>query len=168
MKIGSFQPSAPPVRTAAASPELVDAYRPWRPEGDWQAGTNWRGQAIWKSNSGRYDHNQNASLTSQPLSLRGLSQPRLKFSSSYGLEDGYDHVYLELKTEGGSWRELKDFTGKSWLGKEVDLDLKSYQGEVVQLRFRLHSDSSNSGSGFKFSKLRLEGVDFEGKPVSRW
>ncbi|MGE0493024.1 MAG: hypothetical protein AB7S38_27680 [Vulcanimicrobiota bacterium] len=166
MKIGSFQPNTPPVRTAAVSPALVDAYRPWQAEGDWQTGTNWRGQAIWKSNSGRYEDSQNTSLTSQPLSLRGLTQPRLKFRCGYGLEDSYDHVHLELKTEHGSWRELKDFTGKTWLGKDVDLDLSGYQGEVVQLRFRLRTDGSNSGSGFKFSKLRLEGFDFEGKPVN--
>lgn len=170
VKVGP-EKSAPrtpsPRRPVPPSKELLDAFEPWRAEGDWQPDSSWLGRHRWKSNEGSYRNHQDSSLTSRPVSLRGLKEGRLKFECDYVTERNIDKVHLEVQPESGGWTRLKEFTGKKRRGEKVEVDLQPFLGQVVRLRFRLHTDGSVKARGFKFQDLRLEGKDVGGQPVQR-
>jgi len=62
----------------------------------------------------------------------------------------YDKAYTEISTDGGvSWTTLKTYTGKSLVKGKVawkaeSVDLTSYKGKNVLLRFRVYSDETHS------------------------
>lgn len=62
----------------------------------------------------------------------------------------YDKAYAEVSTDGGAtWTVLKTYTGKSKVGAVVSwkpetLDLTSYKGKSILLRYRFNSDESYS------------------------
>ena len=70
----------------------------------------------------------------------------LSFRHKYDVEYGYDFCYIEVSDDNGSsWDELTYYTGNSanwkWVGA---VDLTSYRGKTILLRFRFNSDDSYS------------------------
>lgn len=115
------------------------------------------GPGMWSDNrSGRYRSNSNHSLTTPLIALAGQQNARLRFDAWWELENNSDWVRLEARPEGGEWRSLHNFTGasKDWASQEIDLsDLGATR---VELRWRLTSDSSAEGQGFRLRNLRVE------------
>ncbi len=65
------------------------------------------------------------------------------------LENGYDYAYVEVSSNGGlSWTQLKSYTGPSTLGqvrwRADSVDLSTYKGSNILVRFRVFSDDSYS------------------------
>ena len=126
-----------------------------------------------------------------PVSLPAgdLEWIHLSFWHNYSFESGYDGGVLEVSTDGGaSWDDLGDaliehgynstlstgyqnpLGGRSaWSGSsggwvETVADLTAFQGQEVQIRFRMGTDSSVVGTGWwiddlNFSYRPLEGGD---------
>jgi subtilisin family serine protease len=73
----------------------------------------------------------------------------------YHLQSSYDYAYVEVSSNGGgSWTQLKSYTGSSKLGqqwwKADSIDLSAYKGNDVLIRFRVASDRqySDEDGGF--------------------
>lgn len=110
---------------------------------------------------GVYRPNEDSALTTRPLSLAGQSSPKVSFEFRHQLEQGYDRVELQVG-HNGSWRTLETFTGQADWGKR-EVDLSSYAGQTVQLRFRLTSDGSNCQEGFQLRNLQVSDA-FDDRP----
>lgn len=99
----------------------------------------------------------------------------LSYWYRHDLENDYDFCYVEASVNGGeSWTILKTYTGKStttglqvrW--KQDSIDLSSYAGEGLSIRFRVYSDDSasdqdgdyNSDGAFFIDEIEL--TDAEG------
>ncbi len=151
---------------ASVLAQLEAHVQDWRPEGTWGQvrPAMWGYREVWKSNpEGRYRNNSNMALTTPPISLAGLQNAQVKFWSSFGLESGYDHVKVEVSSDGGqTWGQAQSYTG-SGLRSRRTVNLEAYAGKVVQLRFRLTSDGSGQGKGITFGQLVVTGEDAAGR-----
>lgn len=125
----------------------------------------WGFQEVWQDSPGAsYLANANSSLTSAPVSLAQLSEPVLRFSEHHRLESHYDEVHVEITSDGKSWKKLDSITGKNFISRHK-LDLSAYEGERVQVRFRLCSDSSGQEAGISLRAPRIEARDEKGSRV---
>ncbi|MCA9795842.1 MAG: hypothetical protein KC910_28740, partial [Candidatus Eremiobacteraeota bacterium] len=136
----------------------------WKSESGWGQERTWLHGKVWSdSPGGKTPSNADHRLVSSPLSLKGLSDTRLALKGSFSLEDGYDHLYVDVN-QGGTWKTLESYTGHGfWRTREVDLS--SFDGQDIQIRLRLNTDGSKNGDGFKLGKATLKAVR-NGKPVN--
>ena len=112
----------------------------------------------------------------------GVSGPvDFSFWTWYDLEKGYDYLYLEASTDGQHWDILKTpscteqdqsgnsygcgYNGKSggadqarWINEQVDLS--SYAGKKVQLRFEYVTDATVVGAGLLLDDLSIPEVNY--------
>ncbi len=82
----------------------------------------------------------------------------LEFDQRYAMEHDYDYGYVEISTDGGTnWTTLHAATNVGFSGKpgrstdwddpvhgHITLDLTSYSGQTVDIRFRFESDEAYS------------------------
>ncbi len=130
---------------------LLESLHGWQP-GEWVRSE----PGVWVDNRvGRYRPQAKNSLISPIISLAGQEGARLKFDFDCDLENGPDLVRLWVRREGGDWRELKSYTGTVSQGSE-DLDLSDLGDARVELCWKLTSDSSAEGQGFKLRNMRVE------------
>ncbi|OAD21784.1 Peptidase M6, immune inhibitor A domain protein, partial [Candidatus Thiomargarita nelsonii] len=120
---------------------------------------------------------QYLSMTNQlPLSGR----PILHFWHHYNTESSFDGGVVEISTDGGTtWTDLGAemtqngyngsissswgspiggrgaFTGNSGAYIETLVDLSSYNGQNVQIRFRFATDTSRSGNGWYVDDVQI-------------
>ncbi len=99
----------------------------------------------------------------------------------YDLEKGFDYAYLETSVDGQHWTILKTpsctekdesgnsygcaYNGKSgggdkaaWINEHVDLS--SYAGQKVQLRFEYVTDAAVLGEGILLDDLSIPAVNY--------
>ncbi len=115
------------------------------------------------------------SVTDQYLTLAGsvmLTNTELRFRHHYDTESTYDGGVVEISTDGTNWTDLGPmmtqngynstisssysspiggrmaFSGNSAGYLETVVDLSSYSGQGVFIRFRLATDSGVSGNGW--------------------
>ncbi|NQT84222.1 hypothetical protein HQ563_14435, partial [bacterium] len=60
--------------------------------------------------------------------------------------DIHDYAYVEVSTDGGGWQNVTPdpngaYTGSSFGWVEAEIDLSSFAGEIVRIRFHLWADS---------------------------
>jgi len=115
---------------------------------------------CWWGNSG---DSINATL-SRTVDLTQHSRATLKYQIWFELEEDWDYGYLEVSTDGGrTWEILSTpnttsenpigisfgmgYTGNSegWIDESVDLS--SYAGQKIQMRFQHITDDAVNGSG---------------------
>ncbi len=127
------------------------------PADSWaQVDAEGRGKVWTDSPGGNYADRANTSLTTRPISLQQFQGSTLIFDTKFDLERRYDNVYVEGSTDGQSWERLAGFTGSSdWSSRSVDIS--KYDGQDVQLRFRLNSDSSQTADGFYLDNMVIAG-----------
>ncbi|MEW6281291.1 MAG: zinc carboxypeptidase, partial [Candidatus Eremiobacterota bacterium] len=127
------------------------------PDGTWaQVEVEGRGKVWTDSPDGNYQDRANTSLTSRAISLEGFRGSTLLFDAKYDLENRYDKVFVEASTDGQSWESLKNVTGASdWNSHAVDLS--KFDGQSVQVRFRLQTDSSQVHDGFYLDNMVIAG-----------
>lgn len=134
--------------------QLLEANR----DSNWQSSASWGvdpAAEVWSTNPGlpTYANNCDDTLTGPSLDLTGRQGASARFEASWELEDKYDFVLLEASSDGKSWTELRKFEGKGQ-GPQV-LSLSAYEGQKVQLRFRLKTDGSGERPGLKFHDFQV-------------
>jgi immune inhibitor A len=142
------------------------------------ANTEPSGRYAWYSNRG---DDSDTTLT-RPFDLRELTSATLTFSAWYDIEDGWDYVYLEASTDGGQhWQILpgrqttdKDksgnafgpgYTGMSGGGKTAQwanerVDLSSFAGKQIQLRFEYVTDGELNKPGFLLDNIAISELNY--------
>lgn len=99
-----------------------------------------------------YQGTTDSSLTTPALHLGQNSL--LVLEHSYGLESGYDHVFLQARRDGGEWTTLKTWTGQADDQREL-IDLSAFDGGTVQLRLRLQADDQGHEWGYHLQGMRV-------------
>jgi hypothetical protein len=145
---------------------------------DWEGGTSaWElsgpwvlqdelamsGHAITDSWGARGFYAQNCDVwikTAQLIQLPIGTNPLLCFDSRLYTEWDYDPVTVELSTDAENWDELWRSSGCWDFWQKVYVDISSYEGNEVYLRFRLR-DQSNSvdltDPGWTIDNIRIIG-----------
>jgi len=133
--------------------------------------------------SARYGSNVDARLISPEITVPAAAEkPRFKYSYYYDFGDG-DYGQLEIRESGGAWQALNagklDQSSMGWSQRVVDL--RDYAGKVVQLAFRIVTNTNTnqaftSGYGYYIDEFSLEtgawvfnnNEGFEGTDHSDW
>ncbi len=103
----------------------------------------------------------------------------LQYAAWYDLEKDYDYAYLEVSTDDGStWQILKTpsgrdkaldpsgnaygwgYNGQSQGWVEEKVDLSSFAGKKVQLRFEYITDEEVNGEGFLLDDVRIPEINY--------
>ncbi len=110
----------------------------------------------WKcgsTGSGDYVDNQNSWIMTTPVFIP--TDGWLVFQTKYDLESSYDYVYVEIGSDSKGWTTLDTFNGtqSSWTAESYNLS--SYVGQILYLRFRFTSDSSQTREGFYFDNFAV-------------
>lgn len=144
------------------------------------------GRYQWWSNRGDVS---NMTLT-RGFDLGGLEAATLEFWTWYDIEDDYDYAYVEISTDGGrNWDILQGryttdsnpygnsfgqgYTGISGGGEQPEwiresIDLSSYTGREVMLRFEYVTDDAYNDPGFCVDDIAIpelaytEGAEIDG------
>lgn len=130
-------------------------------------GSAFGGAKVWATNlAGNYNASANASLVSPPISLAGVSNAALQFAQWYDFETGWDFGYVEVSSNGGStWAQVAPpVSGKNPGWEQPVIDLSSYAGQTIQVRFRMTSDTSINKAGWYIDDFKL----LAAAGTSRW
>ena len=119
-------------------------------------------------------------LDSPPDSIDQLESAALTFRNNYSLENGLDGGVLEISIDGGPFQDITAAGGSflqggyngtisaccgnplagrnAWTGSsggfiETDVDLAGFGGHTIILRWRMGSDSSGSGEGWRVDSV---------------
>ena len=128
-------------------------------------------EGCWWSNSG---DSINSTLT-RSFDLRALDHATLNFELWYSLEELWDYAYLEVSTDGGQkWKILEaphtsgenpvgnsfgmGYTGESGGWIEESVDLTSYTGQEILLRFQYITDDAVNGAGLCLRRITIPEV----------
>ncbi len=128
-------------------------------------------RGCWWGNSG---DSINSTMT-RTVSLAGLDRATLTYQVWFNLEEGWDYAYLEVSPDDGrTWEILgtpnttsenlignsygMGYTGDSrgWLNETVDLS--SYAGQRILLRFQYITDDAVHGSGICVRAIAVPGA----------
>ncbi len=132
--------------------------------------------SITDSPNGDYIPNAHeAILLDQEVDLTKTSSAYAQFWAKWEIEDQFDYVVFQASTDGQSWDNLCGeqsnlgslfqlyeeplYDGKqaNWVLENVDLS--SYQGDVIQLRFLLVTDGFEHKDGFYFDNFKIISID---------
>ncbi|MDX6361018.1 MAG: immune inhibitor [Streptomyces sp.] len=134
-----------------------------------------QGATQWWSGSG---DNLKNTLT-RPVDLTGKSKATLTLDGWWDIEGGYDYLYTEVSTDGGSnWTALDGtadgaalprdgsdkpaLTGSSAAYKKLAFPLDAYAGKKIALRFRYQTDGGKALKGFAADEIS---VSADGSPL---
>jgi carboxypeptidase T len=134
--------------------------------------------SITDSPGGVYEPGSNESIVLADLvNLSGASSAYAQFWTRWEVEDHYDYVVFQGTTDGENWENLCGeqsrlgsifqlyeeplYDGKQdpWVLETVDLS--SYVGHVMQLRFLLVSDGFEEKDGFYFDDFKVVIIEEE-------
>lgn len=121
----------------------------------------------------------NAKLTAT-FDLTGVSQATLRYAVWYDLEEDYDYAYVSASVDGGlTWdillptnRTSGEF-GPAYNGRSADeagavdgwlkqsIDLTTYAGQMVQVRFEVLTDGGISERGFALDDISIPELGYE-------
>lgn len=101
-----------------------------------------------------YSNNMNASLISQSIYIN--SGCYLEFWERYGMESGWDFIFVEYTINGTTWNILRSTSNSNLNWHLTNFDLSSIPvGSNTQFRFRLESDGSALDSGWYIDDIRV-------------
>ena len=129
--------------------------------------------ACWWSNRG---DNIDSTLTRE-FDLTGLARATLTFWSWYAIEEHWDHGYVSVSTDGGvTWRALAgaaastddpvgtaigpSYTGSSGGWVKDQIDLTSFAGQAILLRFEYLTDDAINATGWCIDDLEIAELGF--------
>jgi subtilisin family serine protease len=94
----------------------------------------------------------------QTFDLSSLTSATLNFSTKYDIESGYDNGYVQVLT-GSNWKTLANYTNHSdWTDKSIDLS--SYVGSNVTIRFLYETDYIISYEGWYIDDIEIPEIGF--------
>jgi hypothetical protein len=97
----------------------------------------------------------NSTLTyADPIVVGGTSQ--VTFWRWYDIEANWDYAFFEISVNSGAtWSKLKTYTGteESWVKETIDLS--SYSGSSILMRFRYYTDPYTLGNGFYVDDIEV-------------
>ncbi len=124
------------------------------------------------SPNGDYQPSTNSNYTLDTLiDLSDVTFAQLKFYAQWEVELGYDYAQVQARVPGGAWQALcgkytkpgsgnqdqgqplYDGNSNGWVKEEIDLG--TFVGDTIQVRFRLISDNFVEGDGFYFDDLEV-------------
>ena len=131
------------------------------------------GDRCWWSNRG---DSIDATLTAE-VALPDQDSLAMAYSLWYNIEEGWDYAYVEVSTDGGeTWDVLEGnhsspvdpvgnafgpgYTGSSRRWLEDSVDLTSYRGMDVLLRFEYITDDAIHGTGLCLDNISITGTSF--------
>ena len=131
------------------------------------------GDSCWWSNRG----DAIDSTLTRAVDLTGLSSATLRFWSWHELEPEWDRAYVAIsQDEGASWAALEgrftsnddpvgnsfgpSYTGSSGGWREEEIDLSSFSGGQVLLRFNLVNDESVNSTGWCVDDIEIPEAGF--------
>jgi hypothetical protein len=98
----------------------------------------------------------------------------LNYWTWYDLEEIYDYVFLEISADGGDWRIIRapsttsdnpsgnsygcgynGLSGEDGVWIQESVDLSSYAGQLVQIRFEYITDAAVYGEGFLLDDISI-------------
>ncbi|MBI5676014.1 MAG: DUF4214 domain-containing protein [Nitrospirae bacterium] len=133
--------------------------------GNWIAASPWGvttssyhggANSFTDSPAGNYSNNINTSLTLNNAVTISSAMPTLTFWHKYRTEICCDHAYVEISTNGGtSWTTLAAYQGTLSTWTQISIDLSSYIGQSVKIRFRLQADGSVVYDGWYIDDINL-------------
>ncbi len=102
-----------------------------------------------------YDNNIDAS-TDTYIDLDSAGTPVLSFWHKYSLEENADWGYVQITTDTGStWTTLLSVTGTGGDWNEERIDLSTYAGENIGLRFRIVTNGSTTSDGWYIDDISV-------------
>ncbi len=149
----------------------------WTVSGPWGVATSKFVSAPSSFNdspSGTYGSNVTATMTQTgSINLQGVLGAGLSYAAQWDLESGYDYVQILISTNNGtSWTPLRasgmitgagsfqpngqplyNGTQGTWMNELIDLS--SYVGQSVMLRFFFKSDGSLNRDGFFVDDIKI-------------
>ena len=154
---------------------------------DWRLSTNYS-----HSPSNAYFSSEPSTVKDDYLLTRSFVVPangQLSFWHTYQLEPNFDGAVIEISTNGGAtFADLQShitqgsYTGQistadgspiagrsAWTGgslgtmSQVAIDLRSYAGQNVIVRFRLATDIGTAGGGWYIDDIRVAGSSTQGQ-----
>jgi hypothetical protein len=134
-------------------------------EDEWELGapTSGPGSAHGGTNvyaidlDGEYNVSSDQWLNIGDIDLTTAIAPTLTYWDWYEIESGWDYMYLEISTDGGgSWSDLiPSFSGNQLSWTQHSIDLSTYNGNTVQIRWRFTSDSSVTYDGYYLDDVTI-------------
>jgi hypothetical protein len=105
--------------------------------------------------------------------------PVLRFTTSYGLEKGFDFGYVTISADGGKTYDVvagdhtvKGPLGQGLTGKVADekqsYDLKAYAGKKILLGFRYVSDAAVNLGGWHLGDVSIGAHKIVSDSLDRW
>jgi hypothetical protein len=112
---------------------------------------------CWTDSPGRnYFDNINISLTSIAINIPADENAYLAFWHRYDLESGYDYGKVEISIDGGvTWTLLNSYTGYQSEWTQALIDLSSYAGKIIKIKFRLITDSGVTRDGWYIDDVEI-------------
>ncbi len=136
------------------------------------------GRYLWWSNRG---DDSDMTLT-RAFDLSGVSQATLEYWCWYDIEEDWDYAYVEVSTDGGrTWEILTTpsgtgtnpngnsfgwaYTGRSGGGEQPEwihevVDLSSYAGQEVLIRFEYITDDAVNRPGFALDDVAIREIGY--------
>jgi hypothetical protein len=90
---------------------------------------------------------------------------RLEFWTKYDIELGFDYIYLDGSSDGGSsWIDLYTFNGEGVDWHNFVTDIGAFAGQNVRFRFTLESDAGYNVDGMYVDDFTVFGTDTDTSP----
>lgn len=112
-------------------------------------------------------------LTSTEIDLRTASNAKLKFYhllSIGGPENTWDWAKVEISTDGSTWEEIWQAVETAGFWQEKRIDLNSYVGSIIRIRFHFHCDwlavAADIYPGWFVDDIRVISLEEAGEIIS--
>lgn len=114
--------------------------------------------AFSDSPDGPYANRANFRLTLDPMTEKG-EKTFLRLVSSYDLERRYDFGFVEVSTDGTTWKEVQKFNGNSggFITSIINITDEISGADSYQVRFRIMSDTTQNADGWKIDEINVLG-----------
>ena len=91
-----------------------------------------------------------------PIDLSDATFARIIYYHKYDIENGWDYGYVQASSDGQNWITLKSYTGAQLAWLPDTIDLSSFTGSNLWIRFLLITDYSVTRDGWYVDDIMLQ------------
>ncbi len=107
--------------------------------------------------------------TTEDIDLTEYTGYRLEFWTKFLIETGFDYIYLDISSDGGSsWNDFYTFNGedttRDYTWHQFIADLGGYTGRNIRFRFTLETDGAYITDGMYVDDFTILGLDTDTSP----